>query len=373
MTEHPPEKTPDSKADFDRLMRARLAAQLGLSNLDEVDQALNRSDPAKSPVAHPRSEQAGRDHEERTRAIKQRLAVQLGGDVVERMQEFSHDDAESEFKRRQNEREQMMAEAAQAARVDREKELQEAAERESRAESAAKWSWVMLGTFGLAIVALIVFAPLLFVELPDAALLKEQSAQLAQQVLPLYNSASTPLSVASTREILLSHRGAWQATYEVEIALQLRQNLLAGATSNGAQPYLLLQQSLEEARFSVTKHRLYAEVSELRLPAELPMLLEVVHRAGEKLTIRLPLQAVRGVFGWHFLPVDLTQRRPSRQLGGAPLSFYESTPHLIFGRGGGDSTRIRELMREARAYVTTVNKELAQRGLSLRRASNNGS
>jgi hypothetical protein len=351
----------------DSAMRRRLMMQLGITDERELDAIMGKAPKAApKPRSPDRDIEHARSHAERTRLMKERLARQLGSDDLSKYEEFVHADVDTEMARKDAERVEMAREAAQAAR-DLVNEMEaDAAKRAAELSRRTPWPWVLGSVAVVVLVVLVLFMPLLFVDLPDAAKLAPPCARVAEQVLPLYDSPTTPLQIVSSNAVLLSHTGATRASYDAVVTLQLKESLYAPASSIGAQSYLQLQQSLSEARFNILQHRLHLEVPALRELVELPLLLESAHRRGEKLVVKLTLEARRSVVGWRFQAAPLVQRRASRELGGKPLNAWAGTEVLLFGVKG-DSAEIRRRMNVARKFIVEVQKELARRGLAARR------
>lgn len=199
--------------------------------------------------------------------------------------------------------------------------------------------------------------------LPSAEQLAANSRRIGQEIWRLYDKPTQPLAFDSAQAFLFERAGTRRADFDVVTTLRLRADLYAPADSNGAQPYLMLQRSLAEARAKVLKHSLFIEAPALRDAPEMPRLLAVTHRAGEKLVVKVPLAAQRSGWSWTLAPVKLEQRRANRQLTGEVLAGLGEEPLLVFTTSS-DRDIMRQKMQEARRYIIAVNTEMLQRGLA---------
>ncbi|MBI3885425.1 MAG: hypothetical protein HY302_06815 [Opitutae bacterium] len=241
-----------------------------------------------------------------------------------------------------------------------------AAEAETRKRRDALRVWRFTGLAVLA-VALVgagnEVASRIFNPAPAPALLADRSAEIGRQVLLLTSKPAQPLRLESARPVLFTEEIARRATYDVVVTLRLAADLYARADSNGAQPYLQLRQSLAEARARVLKHGWFAQTPVLREAPELPPLLALTHRAGEKLIVKVPLEAARRGWSWELAPVKIEQRRANRKLTGEVLARFSDSPFIVFGPDT-DRELLRQKMAAARRYIIAVNLELARRGLT---------
>lgn len=178
---------------------------------------------------------------------------------------------------------------------------------------------------------------------PSEELLQPVREEVAAQVLRQFTSGEQPLEIDSiaTEEL---DRGRTRIDYELRVTLKLRVPIYGPADSNGAQPYLALQRSLADAQALVLQQRLFLHEPELAAAPNMPLLIAITHRAGERRVVRVPLTATRTMWSWRLQPqVDRT-----RPLGpgftGQALSRYAETPYLIFG-----TTEARDPMRKAMA------------------------
>lgn len=198
---------------------------------------------------------------------------------------------------------------------------------------------------------------------PPPAQIAARGADLGRQLTRLYDQPAQPLVLESVQPVVFEHSTTRRADYDVVATLRLRADLYAPAESNGAQPYLQLQQSLAEARAKVLKHSLFSTVPTLRDAPEMPRLLDLTHQAGEKVVVKVPLAAARSGWSWTLAPVKLEQRRASQRLSGEVLARFAETPFIVFNRGSAREIMLQK-MQDARSYIIAVNTEMMNRGLT---------
>lgn len=217
--------------------------------------------------------------------------------------------------------------------------------------------------YSIAVVALAVLgfelAQRLFNRLPSDARLAGAGAALGAQFLVTYSTEAHPLVFAQSEPQLRGEPGSARATYEFTITLRLREPLYAPADSNGAQAYLALQRSVADAHARFVAARLFGTFPALATPVELPLLLAVTHRAGERLTIAVPVAATRRLFGWKLEPDFAAARVLTPRFTGEGRAHFPA-PNLVFNRADTRET-LRQLQAEARAYVLAVQEVLAGR------------
>lgn len=196
---------------------------------------------------------------------------------------------------------------------------------------------------------------------PSERRLAEQGRAFAAQARQQLRIPADWLEFESTRAVLVVKPSVRLTSYDLAATFRLRLDLYAPATSSGAQAYLQMQQSVAEARAGVVQHHLSDDAPALAVAPELPLLLTRAHRAGERLTVKVPLRAER--FGWHwrFYVPDNWPLRPDRELTGAPLGSYAGTPYLRFDTPEGRQG-VREKIAEGRRFVLAVRAELARQG-----------
>lgn len=198
---------------------------------------------------------------------------------------------------------------------------------------------------------------------PPPAQVAASGDDLGRQITRLYDKPAQPLVLESAQPVMFAHSTTRRADYDVVTTLRLRADLYAPAESNGAQPYLQLQQSLAEARAKVLKHSLFSTVPTLRDAPEMPRLLDLTHQAGEKVVVKVPLSATRSGWSWTLAPVKLEQRRANRPLKGEVIARFSETPFIVFNRGSARDIMLQK-MQDARRYIIAVNVEFARRGLA---------
>ncbi len=233
-----------------------------------------------------------------------------------------------------------------------------------RREAMQVWHFIgfaVLLVLGIGIVNEV--ASYLIDDLPPTDLLAARSSEIGQQVRRLYNLPAQPLGFPTAKTILFDRESARWAAYEVVVTVRLSADLYAQADSNGAQPYLQMQQSLADARIKVLKHGLFLEVPALRETPELPQLLVLTHRAGEKLIVKVPLAAARSRWRWQTGVVDFERRRVNRRLTGEVLANFSAGSYIIFGTPDAREV-MRQKMAAARRYIIAVNSEMNRRGLA---------
>ncbi|MBA4136275.1 MAG: hypothetical protein C0518_03040 [Opitutus sp.] len=240
-------------------------------------------------------------------------------------------------------------------------------ERVRRETEARRWMEVLgtlrLVAYGFAAAVLLVLgfelAQRLGNRLPSDQVLAAQGEKLGEYFLPRHATETQPLVVGGSEARLLAHPAAARATYEFVLTLQLREPLYAPADSNGAQAYRDLQRAVAEAHARFVGARLYADFPALANPVEMPVLLALTHRTGERLTVHVPVTATRRIFGWKLEPDLASARVESPRFTGEVLA-RQPAAHLIFNRPESREV-LRNLQVAARAYVLDVQRALATR------------
>lgn len=238
----------------------------------------------------------------------------------------------------------------------------------AKIETEARRKREMIGMFkiggycllGLVVLAL-AFESVRYVlnKVPAPEKLASLGSEVGVQVLHRFTTGQQPLEVESVESELLD-RSRSSAQYEYRVTLRLRGNLYGPADSNGAQPYLQMRRSLADAEALVLQKRLFLDTPDVAQAPEMPMLIAVTHRAGERMIVRVPLEATRSVWSWRLRP-DVDRARVSgRRFEGQAISRYHDTPHLIFGTVE-TRERMRELMSAARKFILEVNAENVRR------------
>lgn len=191
---------------------------------------------------------------------------------------------------------------------------------------------------------------------PSEAVLEELGVRAGNEFLRRFSTDSQPLRFDSSRALLREGLTGGTGRYQLEVTLRLREPLFAPADSNGAQAYRDLQRSVFEAQARFVQARLYTAHPELAEPPVLPPLLARTHREGERLTVALPVEATREVFGWRLKPVWDKARVMTPPFQGTVLA-QQPAAHLMFGTIAGRERMI-ELQEEARDYILAVQRAL---------------
>lgn len=189
---------------------------------------------------------------------------------------------------------------------------------------------------------------------PSETALEELGARAGNEFLRRYSTAAQPLRYDSSRALLREGLSRGAGRYQFEVTLRLREPLFALADSNGAQAYRDLQRSVFDAQARFVQARLYTAHPELAEPPVLPPLLARTHREGERLTVSLPVEATREVFGWRLKPVWEKARVITPPFQGTVLA-QQPPAHLMFGTISGRE-RMVELQEEARDYILAVQR-----------------
>ncbi|HYC69650.1 MAG TPA: hypothetical protein VEB66_00485 [Opitutaceae bacterium] len=190
--------------------------------------------------------------------------------------------------------------------------------------------------------------------------LAAEAEAVGRHVLAAHASAAQPMAIGAVRMEERPGARAGRADYDVIVTLRLTENLFGPADSNGAQPYLLMQQSVEEAADRMRRDRLFLDNPALADPVRMPRLLALSHRAGERAEVRVRLASERVGWSWRLQP-RLEQVAADRLLfAGRVLSQYADEPFLVFGSSAARE-QMRGLIAEGRRYVLAVNGEVAGR------------
>ena len=192
--------------------------------------------------------------------------------------------------------------------------------------------------------------------LPPTAVLEAEVAQAAQALILLYSSGDQPLETARAVPVMRDNIDSSRIRYYAEVTLRLRQALYGPAVTNGTVEYRLLQEGLERAREQRLKNNLFP-LNDGPEPPGLPQLIQVVHRAGATMVVRVPFEAERFGWRWRIAPAQLANRTVDRRFEGAKLDRYADTPYLIFGLPE-TMPDIRGRMKAARTFVTAIAAEV---------------
>lgn len=214
----------------------------------------------------------------------------------------------------------------------------------------AKWGANVVVALG---VVYLLAAILLFRQPADEAIAAEV-AKTAQTVLLLNASRDRPLKIDHAVAILREPVDARYRRYYAEVTLRLREPLYGPAVTNGTVRYRMLQESVQLARSTELKLDLFPDNDGPALP-DMPRLIQVLHRGGEAMVVRVPFEAKKFGWKWRIEAPQLGRREGERELDGVPLSHFESAPYLIFGLPNTMET-IRARTTAARDYLVAVAK-----------------
>jgi len=231
-----------------------------------------------------------------------------------------------------------------------------ALQREEEAKDRQREARLQLGKMaGVALVALVALhftITRVVYRVPSPAALEAHVASLSAELLSHYSSARQPLQAGNVNYLLTDRINAHRIRYAASATLQLRKPLYVPASTNGTAAYRQLQESLQSARGRSLKFSLYAP-GEGPQPPELPLLLQMAHRPGESVIVRVPFEAKRFGWSWRIEPAQIPLRVANRTLVGDSIERYEDAPYLIFG-APGSMAEVRRLIRQARAFIVGV-------------------
>jgi len=194
-----------------------------------------------------------------------------------------------------------------------------------------------------------------FYRAPSEVALEAFGGGIATSVGSFYSTRLQPLRLERVTIELTDRIDAQHLRYAALVRLALREPLYAPAITNGTAAYRQLQESLHAARARELKLHLFSPADAPPLP-ELPLLIQVSHRAGESIVVRVPFTAHRFDWRWRIDPARLALRSVDHTLDGDALERFATTPHLIFG-APGTLVEMRQRMRLARDYIIAVAKE----------------
>lgn len=237
--------------------------------------------------------------------------------------------------------------------------------RELRRRALMRLAW--FGTAGLvALIGLHFGVTRWMFRAPSVGALEEYAQELAVAVLPLYSSAQQPLQPAGVTTRLVDRVDRNRLRYVAEVTLRLRQPLYGPAVSNGTVLYRQLQQSLQVARATDLRHKLFP-IGTGPEPPELPLLIQMTHREGEAIVVRAPFEAKRFGWAWRIEPPQLDRRYADRTFEGTGIERYSKVSHIVFGPRDAMAD-IRRRMQMARAYIVAVTKEVQKSAYAEARA-----
>lgn len=208
--------------------------------------------------------------------------------------------------------------------------------------------------------ALVVLAGLHFVmtrvvfRAPAPEALREQAQQIATVLAGLYSSPQQIFAAGDASAAPTGEATAHDRRYIVTAALKLQQPLYIPANSNGTAAYRAMREALPAAQEQELKLKLF-QTGERPVAPQMPLLLQMSHRAGDVVQVRVGLEAKRFGWQWRFQPVDFERRVASRTLEGSIRARFAGTPHLVFG-APGVLAETRRLTQQARGYILAVAK-----------------
>ncbi len=192
--------------------------------------------------------------------------------------------------------------------------------------------------------------------MPTPEALAAHVQALPDEVLPYYSTNRQPLQpwavVYAETDRVDDHR----IRYSAEVTLRLRKPLYVPASTNGTAAYRQLQESLQLARQRDIKFTLFPPGEGPPHP-ELPLLLQMSHRFGESIVVRVPFEARRYGWGWRLMPAQIPLRSVNRSFTGDAIEYFGDAPYLIFGQSGS-MAEVRLLIRQARVYIIAVAQEV---------------
>ncbi|HUR58258.1 MAG TPA: hypothetical protein VM029_11150 [Opitutaceae bacterium] len=215
-------------------------------------------------------------------------------------------------------------------------------------------AWALLGAFILHFAITRVFY-----RTPTDDALQAYGQKMAGTVVPYYSSLLQPFQVDGTVVALNEAVDSKHLRYAVEVTLRLRESLYKPAFTNGTASYRQLQESLQSARAQELKFKLLEGKEGPEAPA-LPLLIQVSHRAGDTLVVRVPFEARRFGWAWRLGAPLLASRSTNRRIEGDALQRFASSPYLVY-ESSGTLSEIRRRSALARNYIIAVTKEVQKR------------
>jgi hypothetical protein len=131
---------------------------------------------------------------------------------------------------------------------------------------------------------------------------------LPEMVLPFYSSSRQPLQPGPVVFAETDRVDANRIRYAAEVTLRLRVPLYVPASTNGNAAYRQLQESMQLARHRDIKFSLF-KAEESPPHPDLPLLLQMSHRAGDSIVVRMPFEARRYGWKWRLLPAQIPLRQ----------------------------------------------------------------
>ena len=192
--------------------------------------------------------------------------------------------------------------------------------------------------------------------LPADEALADAAARVAQSVLLLYSSSNQPLEIDHAVPLLNDTFDSGHLRYFAEVTLRLREPLYGPAVTNGTLNYRRLQESLQALRIEEQTAGLFSQ-NDGPAPPDLPRLIERMHRAGERLVVRVPFIAKKFGWKWRLESPQLEKRTVAGHFDGVPLGRFNDAPYLIFGLSETMSD-IGARAKAARDYIIFIRQAL---------------
>lgn len=209
---------------------------------------------------------------------------------------------------------------------------------------------------GLVLVLVLAFEFLQFLtnDRPAEKSLQREAARVGEAMLAHYAAPGQPIAVQSVEAEFVDAPGKGRANYHLLVTLELLAPLYAPADSNGAQAYLQLQRATADAQQRVLASAALRTRAALLSPPSLPPLIAQTHRRGERLTIRVPLEAQRHGLRWELTTRPERRRALSPRFNGETMD-RQPQPNLVFG-APASRDEMRRLQAEARDFILAVNR-----------------
>jgi hypothetical protein len=218
--------------------------------------------------------------------------------------------------------------------------------------------WAKRGAIAfVAALALHLFITRIWYRSPTDELLEREGNQLADTMLGLHSSHTQPLRIDRVVVREVDRVDASRIRYTADVTLSLRASLYTPAVTNGTAEYRTMQQSLQLARQRDLKLKLLPSDT---LPPQLPLLLQLSHRAGETILAHVPFEARRFGWRWRIPPPSLALHTTSRGFEGMTLDQFTRAPFLIFN--SEHLVEMRARVRAARDYIRAVALEFQKQG-----------
>ncbi len=230
--------------------------------------------------------------------------------------------------------------------------------REEKRERRKRYA-KLAGVLAVALVALHFTVTLVVYRAPTPEALEAHIQDLPGDVVAFYSSTRQPLQTDSVTYEETDQIDSQHIRYAAAVTLTLRKPLYIPAVTNGTAAYRQLQESLQLARQRDLKFNIFPP-GQGPPPPELPLLLQVSHREGETLVIRLPFEAKRSGWQWRLQPPLTALRSANHPFVGDSLDHFQSAPYFIFGEASA-MAEVRQLMKQARDYIIAVAKEVQKR------------